>query len=87
MPKRRIVEVRFVRERTVRTEPWMVVERQRRLVQGTARTRAEAVEEARALCVSSWRQEGVPAQLVVYTKRGRISFERTYGLDPRRRKG
>jgi hypothetical protein len=87
MPKRRIVEVRYVDGRVRYPHSWTVVERGSRAVIDTARTRAEAVEIGRTACRDSWAYYGMPAQMVVYTKRGRISFERTYGLDPRRRKG
>ena len=44
---------------------------------------ALAVEEARG----RWRLTGQLTQVVVHSKDGRISWERTYGQDPARRKG
>lgn len=43
------------------------------------RYKAQAVSAARAAAQRNWRERGLPSQLVVHTKRGRISFEHTYG--------
>lgn len=51
-----------------------------------------AIASGVALCREIWNGgTGTPAQLVVHNKsgrgKGRISFERTYGRDPRRSRG
>jgi hypothetical protein len=50
--------------------------------ENTYRTKAEAVKAG----ASKGRQNG-HAQLVIKGRNGRIQSERTYGADPRRRKG
>lgn len=45
-----------------------------------------AIRKAARMCRANW-PDGNLAQLVVKTKRGTISFERTYGKDPKRTKG
>lgn len=49
--------------------------------------KSEAVREGAKLARDIRESEGTPTQLVAHSKRGRICFERTYGGDPRRRKG
>lgn len=85
-PKRLVVEVRFIKGEDGGWSGWSVRPRGAPPV-ADYRTRVAAIEEARYTCRSSWRDGGEPAQMVVYTKRGTVSFESTYGLDPRRRKG
>ena len=46
-----------------------------------------AIQWAALDCRRAWEEHGLLGQLVVKTKRGTISFERTYGRDPRRYKG
>lgn len=49
-------------------------------------TRADAVGHGRELARWDW-DHGKLAQLVVHRRDGKIAFERTYGRDPRRRRG
>ena len=49
-------------------------------------TQAEVVAFAVSRARADWRA-GQPAQVVLHGKDGRIRWERTYGRDPKRRKG
>ena len=89
MAKRRVVMVRYTAGvlRVKYPSPWTVVERGTKRVIDVAKTKADAIEIGSWAARQLWALAGKPAQLVVYTKRGTICFERTYGHDPRRRKG
>ena len=52
-----------------------------------ARTKAQAVRLGACIARDIRRKKGTITQLAVHGKDGRICFERTYGLDPRRSKG
>jgi hypothetical protein len=47
----------------------------------------QAVEFGAECARGEWKFTGTLTQLRVYNKNGRIAFERTYGKDPKRRKG
>ncbi len=50
-------------------------------------TKTKAVKIGSRYCRDLRNSEGTPTQLRVFNKNGRISFERTYGRDPRRYEG
>lgn len=51
------------------------------------RTKRDATDSAVIEARGRWRLAGQLTQVVVHGKDGRISWERTYGQDPARRKG
>lgn len=50
-------------------------------------TQREAVREAVSTARSDWLMHARPAQVILHGRNGRIQWERTYGRDPKRRKG
>lgn len=52
----------------------------------TRGTQAEAIAIAVNAARCAW-IDGEPTQVVIFGRDGRIKYERTYGHDPRRRKG
>lgn len=64
-------------------EMWIVTRAAPRFILLASTTKRDAVAFARREGRSVWKTEG-PAQVVVFTKRGRIAYEATYGRDPRR---
>ena len=57
----------------------------------TYRTKAEAEEWGRTKARNYWEAHGIPTQLLIYNKNGRIGrggrSEASYGCDSKRRKG
>jgi len=51
------------------------------------RTQRHAITASAAALRHRWKARGALGQLVLHGQNGRIRWERTYGLDPRGRKG
>lgn len=49
--------------------------------------KAEAAPGSRAIANNAWRLFGVPCQLLIHNKNGRIAKEASYGCDSPRRPG
>ena len=81
--KRAIYEVRWKKRWAVWT---MGLRGTRQSLLNTYFTKNAAVSGGVWYARRQWKL-GTPAQLVVFAKNGRICFERTYGRDPKRRKG
>ena len=79
-----IIDVRYVPRADGFPFPW-IVQNARQPAQAWPK-RDLAIERAAELGRRILSQGGL-AQVRVFTKRGTLSFERTYGRDPRRRKG
>jgi uncharacterized protein DUF2188 len=77
-------------KRAVYRVQWVASVRLWRIATGRMRSwstfRDDAIEAAVSFAKARFRSGGL-AQVVVHNKKGRIAFERTYGRDPKRRKG
>lgn len=65
---------------------WAVVRSGRKTPLSFHRMKSTAVKSARSKAKAQW-HKGHKAQIVVHKRNGRIAYEHTYGLDPRRYKG
>lgn len=87
MMKRAIFKVRFdKKEQAEFQRPWYVLAPSG-IIESRHWTQREAVFYGAGSARDEWNFNGVLTQLRVYGKDGRIKFERTYGRDPKRRKG
>lgn len=60
----------------------------KRIMEAAFNTQAQAVRFAVEYANEElWRRDGQPTQVVLHGKDGRIRWDRTYGRDPKRRKG
>lgn len=52
-----------------------------------SKSKAVVTKSGAGVCNYIWVKFGIPTQLVIHKKDGRLQSERTYGYDPKRHKG